>query len=139
MAMLYALREALRLIDEEGLNERWQRHAHASRALRAGLRAMGVQIFGDQEHAVPMITLVHVPDGLDDLAVRQQLLAEHGIEIMAAFGPLRGRVWRIGTMGVNASLPSVLQVLSALEAVLAARGVRVARGAAVEAALEAAR
>ena len=58
-----------------------------------------------------MITLVRVPDGVDEAGVREQLLAEHGIEIMAAFGPLRGRVWRIGTMGTNARLPSVLAVL----------------------------
>jgi (S)-ureidoglycine-glyoxylate aminotransferase len=71
--------------------------------------------------------------------VRAQLLVEHGIEIMAAFGPLRGRVWRIGAMGTNACLPSVLSVLAGLEAVLAGRGVRLARGAGIDAALEAIR
>ena len=86
---------------------------------------------------MPMITLVRVPDGVQDAAVREQLLVEHGIEIMAAFGPLRGRVWRIGTMGTNARLPSVLTVLGGLEAVLAARGLRVSRGAGVDAALAA--
>jgi (S)-ureidoglycine-glyoxylate aminotransferase len=100
---------------------------------------MGLELFGDAEFAVPTITLVRVPEGLGDLQVRQQLLAEHGVEIMAAFGPLRGLVWRIGTMGSNASLPSVLHVLAALEAVLAARGVSVPRGAAVEAARQALR
>jgi (S)-ureidoglycine-glyoxylate aminotransferase len=82
-----------------------------------------------------MITLVTVPDGIDEADVRRQLLAEHGIEIMAAFGPLRGRVWRIGTLSTNARLPSVLSVLAALEAVLASRGVPVPRGVAVDAAL----
>jgi (S)-ureidoglycine-glyoxylate aminotransferase len=84
-----------------------------------------------------MITLVRVPAGVDEEAVRTQLLAEHGIEIMAAFGSLRGQVWRIGTMGTNAALPSVVAVLGALEAVLAAHGVVGARGAAVDAALAA--
>jgi (S)-ureidoglycine-glyoxylate aminotransferase len=82
-----------------------------------------------------MITLVRVPDGVDEAAVREQLLAQHGVEIMAAFGPLRGRVWRIGTMGTNACLPSVLSVLSGLEAVLASRGFSLPRGAGVDAAL----
>jgi (S)-ureidoglycine---glyoxylate transaminase len=135
--MLLAAREALRMIVEEGLEARWQRHAWASRALRAGLEAMGLELFGEPEHSVPMITLVHVPDGIEEAGVREQLLFEHGIEIMAAFGPLRGRVWRIGTMGTNARLPSVLAVLAGLEAVLASRGFRLMRGAGVDAALAA--
>jgi (S)-ureidoglycine-glyoxylate aminotransferase len=81
-----------------------------------------------------MITLVQVPEEIDEARVREQLLQQHGIEIMAAFGPLRGRVWRIGTMGTNAALPSVLAVLGGLEAVLASRGFKLARGAGVDAA-----
>lgn len=135
--MLFAAREALRIVLEEGLEARWQRHASASRALRAGLEAMGLALFTDPLQRVPMITLVPVPGGMDEAAVRGQLLEQHGIEIMAAFGPLLGRVWRIGTMGTNASLPSVLAVLGGLEAVLAARGMRLPRGAAVDAALAA--
>jgi (S)-ureidoglycine-glyoxylate aminotransferase len=131
--MLMAAREALRMTLEEGLSVRWDRHRQTSRALRAGLDAMGLQVFGDLSSSVPMITLVEVPDGIDEAGVRQQLLAEHDIEIMAAFGPLRGRVWRIGTMGTNARLQSVRAVLSGLEAVLASRGFRMARGAAVDA------
>ena len=136
-SMLLAAREALRTVVDEGLEARWTRHAHASRALHAGLTAMGLELFGDPAHAVPMVSLVRVPDGIDEAGVRAQLLLQHGIEIMAAFGPLRGRVWRIGTMGTNARLPSVLNVLAALEAVLAARGLRLPRGAAVDAALAA--
>jgi (S)-ureidoglycine-glyoxylate aminotransferase len=132
--MLLAAREALRLVLDEGLEARWQRHLRASQALRAGLDAMGLQRFGDPLHQVPMITLVNVPDGIDEAGVRQQLLVDHGIEIMAAFGPLRGRVWRIGTMGTNACLPSVLAVLAGLEAVLASRGFSLQRGAGVDAA-----
>jgi (S)-ureidoglycine-glyoxylate aminotransferase len=95
---------------------------------------MGLQVFGDRAHAAPTITLVQVPDGISEPGVREQLLLEHGVEIMAAFGPLRGRVWRVGCMGTNARLPSVLRVLAALEAVLDASGLRLPRGAAVGAA-----
>jgi (S)-ureidoglycine---glyoxylate transaminase len=136
-AMLLAGREALRIVVNEGLQARWERHRQASRSLRAGLRAMGLELFGNPAHRVPMITLVGVPAGVDEGGVRAQLLDQHGIEIMAAFGPLRGLVWRIGTMGTNARLPSVLAVLSALEAVLTSRGFRTTRGAATDAALAA--
>jgi (S)-ureidoglycine-glyoxylate aminotransferase len=133
--MLMAAREALRLVLAESLSARWLRHRRAGRALRAGLDAMGLQRFGDARHQVPMITLVNVPSGMDESGVRRQLLLEHCIEIMAAFGPLRGRVWRIGTMGTNACLPSVLSVLSGLEASLSSRGLPLPRGAAVDAAI----
>jgi aspartate aminotransferase-like enzyme len=132
--ILLAAREALRLVLDEGLPARWQRHLVASTALRAGLGAMGLELFGEPRYRVPMITLVRVPPGIDEAGVRAQLLTRHGIEIMAAFGPLRGQVWRIGTMGTNARLPSVLAVLGALEAVLVSQGLRLARGAAVDAA-----
>jgi aspartate aminotransferase-like enzyme len=139
LSMLLGAREALRMIVDEGLEARWSRHARASRALRAGLEAIGLELFGNIACSVPMITLVRVPEGFDDAAVREQLLVEHGIEIMAAFGPLRGRVWRIGTMGTNAGVPSVLAVLAGLEAVLASRGFRLSRGTGVDAALAASR
>jgi (S)-ureidoglycine-glyoxylate aminotransferase len=135
--MLLAAREAMRIVVAEGLEARWERHRQSSRALRAGLEAMGLELFGDRAHRVPMISLVRVPDGVDEAGVRDLLLRDHGIEIMAAFGPLRGRVWRIGTMGTNARLPSVLAVLSGLEAVLATSGYRLPRGAGVDAALAA--
>jgi (S)-ureidoglycine-glyoxylate aminotransferase len=133
--MLFGAGEALRMVIEEGLQARWARHRQASNALRAGLAAMGLALFGDPGASVPMITLVKVPDGVDEAEVRAQLLDEHAIEIMAAFGPLRGRVWRIGSMGTNACLPSVLAVLGGLEAVLASNGFSLPRGAAVDAAL----
>ena len=136
-SMLVAAREALQMVIDEGLARRWERHRQASRALRAGLEAMGLGLFGERAHSVPMITLIRVPDGVDESGVREQLLREHGVEIMAAFGPLRGRVWRVGTMGTNARLPSVLAALSALEAVLASRGFGLSRGAAVDAAVAA--
>jgi (S)-ureidoglycine---glyoxylate transaminase len=95
---------------------------------------MGLTLFGDRRYKAPMITLVNVPDLLDEAGVRQQLLEEHGIEIMAAFGPLSGKVWRIGLMGYNARLQNALTVLSALESILTSRGFAVPAGAGVEAA-----
>ena len=133
-SMVYALREALRIVDEEGLEARWERHRRANEALVAGLEAMGLTLFGDRRYKAPMITLVNVPDGVDEAGVRQQLLEEHGIEIMAAFGALHGKVWRIGLMGYNARVENALTVLAALESVLASRGFAVPPGAGVEAA-----
>lgn len=133
-SMVYALREALRIIHEEGLEARWDRHRRANDALVAGLEAMGLTLYGDRRYKAPMITLVNVPDGVDEAGVRQQLLDEHGIEIMAAFGVLHGKVWRIGLMGYNARVENALTVLSALEAVLSSRGFVVPPGAGVEAA-----
>jgi (S)-ureidoglycine-glyoxylate aminotransferase len=135
--MLYALAEALAIVQAEGLPARWERHRRAGAALKAGLQAMGLTLFGDEPNRAPMIAIVEVPDGVSEPGVRRQLLNEHGIEIMAAFGPLRGRVWRIGTMGTNASLPSLLALLSGLEAVLASRGVRLTHGEAARAAIAA--
>ena len=133
-SMVYALREALRIIEEEGLEARWERHRRANEALVAGLEAMGLTLYGDRRYKAPMITLVNVPEGVDEAGVRQQLLEEHGIEIMAAFGAIFGRVWRIGLMGYNARLENALTVLAALETVLASRGFAVPPGAGVEAA-----
>jgi len=129
-SMVYALREALRVVAEEGLEARWQRHRRVGGAMAAGLEAMGLALFGDRQHKVPMIALVEVPDGVSESGVRDQLREEHGIEVMAAFGPLRGRVWRIGTMGYNARLDTVLTLLDALGRVLRAHGHPVAAGAA---------
>ncbi|MGE3907823.1 MAG: alanine--glyoxylate aminotransferase family protein [Chloroflexota bacterium] len=131
-SMVYALREALRIIDDEGLEARWERHRVANDALVAGLEAMGLSIFGDRRYKAPMITLVTVPDGIDEAGVRRQLLDEHGIEIMAAFGELHGKVWRIGLMGYNARAENAIRVLSALETVLSARGFKLPAGAGVE-------
>ena len=133
-SMTYALREALRLILEEGLEARFLRHRRAGDALKAGLTAMGLELYGDPRHRLPMITAVKVPDGVEDEPTRLQLLEEFGIEIATSFGPIRGRVWRIGTMGYNAELKTVLAVLNGLEHVLRSRGVAVPRGAGVEAA-----
>ena len=133
-SMVYALREALRVIREEGLADRFARHRAVGAALCAGLEALGLRLFGDRQHALPMLTPVHVPDGVDDQRTRGRLLEEFGIEIGAAFGPLQGRIWRIGTMGYNARLGNVLRLLAALEQVLADQGYRLDRGAGPDAA-----
>jgi (S)-ureidoglycine---glyoxylate transaminase len=133
-SMVYALREALRLISLEGLEARVARHRAVGEALCAGLEAMGLELFGDRQHALPVITPIVIPAGVDDQRTRTALLEEFGIEIGASFGPLQGRVWRIGTMGYNARPSSVLTLLGALESVLATQGYRAAPGAAVEAA-----
>ena len=133
-SMTYALREALRLIAEEGLEARCLRHRRAGDALKAGLAAMGLELFGNPQHRLPMITAMKIPAGVEDEPARLQLLEEFGIEIATSFGPLRGRVWRIGTMGYNAELKTVLAVLNGLEHVLRSRGVAVPHGAGVDAA-----
>ena len=117
--MLYAAHECARILLEEGLQNAFARHARASKAMVAGLQAMGLKLYGDQAHKMPNVTGVYIPAGVDGEAVRRALLEEHGIEIGTSFGPLRGRIWRIGTMGYNARDEAVEQTLRALEAVLA--------------------
>jgi (S)-ureidoglycine-glyoxylate aminotransferase len=117
--MLYAAHECARILLEEGLQNAFARHARASKAMVAGLQAMGLKLYGDQAHKMPNVTGVYIPAGVDGEAVRRALLEQHGIEIGTSFGPLRGRIWRIGTMGYNARAEAVEQTLRALEAVLA--------------------
>jgi (S)-ureidoglycine-glyoxylate aminotransferase len=117
--MLYAAHECARILLEEGLQNAFARHARASQAMVAGLQAMGLKLYGDQAHKMPNVTGVYIPAGVDGEAVRRALLEQHGIEIGTSFGPLRGRIWRIGTMGYNARAEAVEQTLRALEAVLA--------------------
>lgn len=133
--MLYALREGLRLVLEEGLEARWARHRLHEAALVAGIRAMGLSLYGDAASKMTVVTCVQVPQGVDADAVRAFLLDRFGVEIASSFGPLKGKIWRIGTMGYSASRFNVLHGLGALEATLLHFGVPVAAGAAVQAAL----
>ena len=133
-SMLYAARECARIVLRYGLQETFERHAAASRALVAGLVAMGLEPFGDQRHKMASITGVHIPKGVDGDKVRTALLDDFGIEIGTSFGPLHGRIWRIGTMGYNCRKQNVLVCLAALEAVLRRAGLSFAGGAGVEAA-----
>jgi alanine-glyoxylate transaminase / serine-glyoxylate transaminase / serine-pyruvate transaminase len=129
--MNYALHEALRIVLEEGLDARFARHARNHRALRAGLRALGIEYAVAEEHQLPMLHAVRIPAGMDDLAVRKQLLAQFGIEIGGGLGPMKGRTWRIGLMGETSTERNVLLFLAALERCL---NLKVPPGAGVAAA-----
>lgn len=134
ISMNYALREALRLVCEEGLEARYRRHERNHRALAAGLAALGMGLAAQDGHRLWMLNSVTIPDGVDDRSVRRQLLETHGIEIGAGLGAFAGRVWRIGLMGESSTQANVELVLDALESVLAAHGHACPRGAGVAAA-----
>jgi len=131
--MTYALREALLMILEEGLDARFARHMLNHRALRGGLEAMGFKYI--PANSLPTLNAVHVPEGVDDAKIRGRLLNDYGIEIGSGLGPFKGKAWRIGLMGESSSKRNVLLILSALESLLAAEGRNVPRGKAMEAAL----
>jgi len=135
-SMIYALHEGLRLVLEEGLENRFARHKLHEKALIAGITAMGLNLFGDAEHKLPCVTCVEIPDGVDGESVRNMLLQEFSIEIASSFGPLHGKIWRIGSMGYSCRKENVLSVLGALEAVLIRHNVNVNRGEALQAALD---
>jgi len=132
--MLYGARECARIVLQEGLANVHRRHAAASQALVAGLQAMGLRLFGDLAHKMPNVTGVWIPDGVDGNRARARMLEDFNIEIGTSFGPLHGKIWRIGTMGYNARKDAVLVTLGALDAVLAAEGFKFPRGAGVDAA-----
>jgi (S)-ureidoglycine-glyoxylate aminotransferase len=134
-SMVYAAREAARIVLQEGLAATATRHRRAGAAMAAGLAAMGLALFGDQAHRMPNVTGALIPAGLDGEAVRRALLADFAIEIGTSFGPLHGRIWRIGTMGYNARRDAVLTTLAALEATLRRFGARPPPNAAIDAAL----
>ncbi|UOQ43698.1 alanine--glyoxylate aminotransferase family protein [Halobacillus salinarum] len=134
--MLYALREGLRIVLEEGLENRFNRHKFHENALVSGLEAMGLTLFGSPSCKLPTVTCVNIPEGVDGESVRQMLLQEFGIEIASSFGPLQGKIWRIGTMGYSCRKENILFTLGALEAVLIRHGVRVHTGRALQAALD---
>lgn len=115
---LYALHESLVMLQDEGLENAWQRHATNHLALRAGLEAMGLSFVVDEADRLPQLNSVTIPDGVDDAAVRAQLLKEFNLEIGAGLGALAGKVWRIGLMGHTARAENIMLCLSALEAVL---------------------
>jgi (S)-ureidoglycine-glyoxylate aminotransferase len=127
-SMLYAAREAVRIVLAEGLDACFARHKLASDALTAGLVEMGLKLFGDQRHKMPNVTGVFIPDGVNGDAVRSMMLNDFGIEIGTSFGPLHGRIWRIGTMGYVCRKESVLTCLAALEVCLRQAGFRAGSG-----------
>ncbi|WP_447599088.1 pyridoxal-phosphate-dependent aminotransferase family protein [Nitrospira sp. Nam80] len=137
ISMLYALREALRLVHEEGLPARFARHQANSVALAAGLTELGLLPLPADEHQLPMLSCVHLPDHIDEAATRGILLQEYGIEIGGGLGPLKGNAWRIGLMGESSQQAHVLTLLNALEDVFARSRWLMNPGIAVQAAVQA--
>ncbi len=134
--MLYGARECARLLVEEGMDAAVERHRLHGAAMLAGVRGLGLEVFGDVDHKMSNVVAVHIPDGVDGDAARAVMLEDFGIEIGTSFGPLHGKVWRIGTMGYNARKDAVLVTLAALEQVLRSGGVAVTAGGGVGAAQE---
>lgn len=134
ITMVFALREGLRILLEEGLEARWARHKKNHLALKAGLLAMGLEYSAVEGHQLPQLNAVKIPAGVDDLAVRKRLLDDFGIEFGGGLGDFKGKVWRIGLMGYNSRPSCVLLALAALEQCLLAVGHKVPPGAGVAAA-----
>jgi alanine-glyoxylate transaminase/serine-glyoxylate transaminase/serine-pyruvate transaminase len=119
--LVYALRESLRVVLEEGLEARWARHRANAERLWRGLESLGLELHVPPGHRIPSLTTVRVPDGVDEAAVRTRLRDEYGIEIGAGLGPLKGRVWRIGLMGYGSQRSNVDLLLAALGGILGRR------------------
>jgi alanine-glyoxylate transaminase / serine-glyoxylate transaminase / serine-pyruvate transaminase len=137
ITLIYGMREALRLVLEEGLEARWERHAQNQQALAAGLEAMGMELFvKNPADRLITVTAVHIPDGIADKTVRQHLLDEFNIEIAGGFGPLSGKIWRVGLMGYSCQKWNVIRFLAAMEKILLDLGMRLPAGAGVAAAIQ---
>ena len=134
ITMIYAIREGLRLVLEEGLEVRFARHVRNHLALKAGLTALGLKYTSKEGFQLPQLNPVRIPDGVDDVAGRKRMLAEFGIEIGGGLGDFKGKAWRIGLMGHNSRPNCVFQVLAALEVVLRGAGVKIEPGSGVAAA-----
>ncbi|VXB10800.1 (S)-ureidoglycine-glyoxylate aminotransferase (PLP-dependent) [Pseudoclavibacter sp. 8L] len=135
-SMLYAARECAAVLLREGRDAVIERHRVAGAAMLAGVQALGLEVFGDVAHKMNNVVAVVIPDGVPGDTARQDLLDDFGIEIGTSFGPLHGKVWRLGTMGYNARKDTVLTTLAALEAVLRRYGASVPTGGGVEAAAD---
>jgi alanine-glyoxylate transaminase/serine-glyoxylate transaminase/serine-pyruvate transaminase len=137
VSLIFALREAMRIVMEEGLETRWERHRVNQIALIAGIEAMGLELLVKKPaDRLPTVTAVMIPDGIDDAKVRGQLLDEFNIEIAGGLGPLKAKIWRVGLMGHCSQKANVLLFLAALEKVLIDLGLRVPSGAGVGAAVQ---
>ena len=134
ISMTYALRESLRMMMEEGIENRIRRHARVAAALRVGLEALGIGLLADPDRRLNPLTTALVPEGIDVAEVRRQLIADYNIEIGGGLGELTGKVWRIGLMGESAQEANVFLLLSALERILSKLGYEVAYGASLAAA-----
>ncbi|MDQ8187763.1 alanine--glyoxylate aminotransferase family protein [Pelagicoccus sp. SDUM812002] len=135
-SMLYCARECARCIVEEGLGKVLARHELGSAAMVRGLQALGLQLFGDLSHKMTNVTGVYIPDTVDGEAVRRDMLHYFGVEIGTSFGPLHGKIWRIGAMGYNARRDAILRTLNALSSCLRLHGYKAPEHDAALAALE---
>lgn len=135
--LIYAMREGLRMIMEEGLEKRFARHAKNAAALRAGLEAMGMKLFADPSCRLNSITTVWIPEGVNDAKTRSTLLNEYNLEIGGGLGPVAGKIWRIGLMSDSSHPANVFACLSALEEVMLRQGYEIPRGAGLAAAQKA--
>jgi len=132
ISLIFALYEAMRIVLEEGLEARWERHRQNQQALIAGLEAMGLELFvANPADRLATVTGVKVPESLEDAKLRKQLRDEFNIEIAGGFGPLKGQLWRVGLMGYSSQRANVLVFLAALEKALLDQGFRVPAGAGV--------
>jgi alanine-glyoxylate transaminase / serine-glyoxylate transaminase / serine-pyruvate transaminase len=132
--LVYALREALLAVEEEGIECRWTRHRRHHRVLAAGLGSMGLELLPPEAERCWTLNAVCIPDGVNDAAIRRALLEDFNIEVGAGLGPLAGRIWRVGLMGTGSSIQLILLLLSALERGLRAQGYPVTPGAGTAAA-----
>ena len=131
---LYGLHEALVMLQEEGIEKAWERHQRNHQVLRAGIEAMGLRFLVDEAHRLPQLNAIVVPEGVDEVRIRQRLLQEYNLEIGAGLGVLAGKVWRIGLMGFASNLKNILICLGALESVLVEENAAIQQGAAMTAA-----
>lgn len=138
-SLVYALREALLMVEEEGLPARWARHERHHLALAAGIEAMGLSLLPPKAERLWTLNTVRVPAGVDEAAVRRTLLTAFNLEVGAGLGPLAGKIWRVGLMGASSTPQSLLQFLGALESALETNGHSVPSGAGVAAAAAALR
>ena len=134
ITMNYAIYEALRIVVEEGLEARFQRHLANAGALVAGLKGMGIELAAQEGHRLPQLTALTIPEGIADAKVRERLLKLFNIEIGAGLGPFKGKMWRIGLMGEGSRRENVMLVLNALEEILGSMGMEISRGRALAAA-----
>lgn len=135
-SMLFCARECAIQLLEEGIDNSITRHKQAGDAMLAGVKAMGLQPYGDLANKMHNVVGVYIPDNVDGEQVRHSMLHDFNIEIGTSFGPLKGKIWRIGTMGYNARKDAVLHTLQSLESVLRRAGAKIAHGEAVDAAFD---
>lgn len=116
--MIYGLNEGLKIVLEEGLEARWQRHEEVGRAFQERIQKLGFELFAPEQYRLPQVTSLLIPEGVDDAGSRKRLIEEHGIEIAGGLGDYRGRMWRVGLMGHGATMENVDRLLDAIGAVI---------------------